>query len=240
MASTISSIDWARRITTSRSDRPSSIAARLIGVTRIRSITPLRTSAMIANPTNAVPNIAIWMSRPGTNQLNAFVVGAGRLRRALEERPEEEQVEQRQHHPEEDPGRLPDGQPERPMEDEPGVAKGLHERVPCFDRDGAVVDGDGRAHAAASSRSERPVWRRKTSSRLGRCERDASALAGRRRRGHGAAAGRPLALLDVQPDEAVVVELASRTNAWPRTSARTRSRGAIDADRHDVAGDLRA
>lgn len=57
----------------SRSDRPSSIAARLIGVTRIRSMTPLRNSAMSPNPENAVANIAIWMMRPGTNQLNAFV-----------------------------------------------------------------------------------------------------------------------------------------------------------------------
>ncbi len=57
----------------SRSDRPSSIAVRLIGVTRIRSMTPLRSSAMRPNPTKAVPKTATWMSRPGTNQLKAFV-----------------------------------------------------------------------------------------------------------------------------------------------------------------------
>ena len=40
MATRISSVDWASRIVTSRSDRPASIAKRLIGVTRIRSTTP--------------------------------------------------------------------------------------------------------------------------------------------------------------------------------------------------------
>ena len=73
MARMISRIAWNIRMTTSRSDRPRSIAPRLIGVTRIRSITPLRSSAMSPKPTNAVPKIAIWMSSPGTNQLNAFV-----------------------------------------------------------------------------------------------------------------------------------------------------------------------
>ena len=33
-------VAWAIRMTTSRSDRPSSIETRLIGVTRIRSTTP--------------------------------------------------------------------------------------------------------------------------------------------------------------------------------------------------------
>ena len=36
-------------------------------------MTPLRSSAMSPKPTNAVPKIAIWMSRPGTNQLKALV-----------------------------------------------------------------------------------------------------------------------------------------------------------------------
>ena len=40
IASTIMIVAWNIRMTTSRSDRPSSIAARLIGVTRIRSTTP--------------------------------------------------------------------------------------------------------------------------------------------------------------------------------------------------------
>ena len=64
-------------MTTSRSDRPSSIAERLIGVTRMRSTTPERISAMSPKPPNAVPKIAIWMSRPGTNQLNALAPAAG-------------------------------------------------------------------------------------------------------------------------------------------------------------------
>ena len=73
MASRIMISAWNIRTTTSRSDRPSSIEARLIGVTRMRSTTPLRSSAMSPKPPNAVPKIAIWMISPGTNQLNAFV-----------------------------------------------------------------------------------------------------------------------------------------------------------------------
>ena len=73
IASRIMIVAWNIRTTTSRSDRPSSIETRLIGVTRIRSTTPLRSSAMRPKPPNAVPKMAIWMIRPGTNQLNAFV-----------------------------------------------------------------------------------------------------------------------------------------------------------------------
>jgi hypothetical protein len=40
MASTIMIRAWTRSRTTSRSERPRSIAVRLIGVTRIRSTTP--------------------------------------------------------------------------------------------------------------------------------------------------------------------------------------------------------
>ncbi len=40
MAMTIITIAWASMIVTSRSERPASIAKRLIGVTRIRSTTP--------------------------------------------------------------------------------------------------------------------------------------------------------------------------------------------------------
>ena len=126
MASTIMINAWNIRTTTSRSDRPSSIDARLIGVTRMRSTTPLRSSAMSPKPPNAVPKMAIWMIRPGTNQLNAFVPAPACLHGAFEERPEEDQVEDRQHHPEHDPGGLPEGQDERSVEDEPGVADGLH------------------------------------------------------------------------------------------------------------------
>ena len=56
-------------IVTSRSERPASIAKRLIGVTRIRSTTPLRSSATRPKPANAAANIAVWTSRPGMNQL---------------------------------------------------------------------------------------------------------------------------------------------------------------------------
>ena len=109
-------------MTTSRSERPRSIDARLIGVTRIRSTTPLRSSAMSPKPPNAVPKIAIWMSSPGTNQLNAFVPAPAGCDGALEQRPEQDEVEDRQHHPEDDPDGLPEGQDERAAEDEPGVA----------------------------------------------------------------------------------------------------------------------
>ena len=60
-------------MTTSRSERPKSMAMRLIGVTRIRSTTPARSSAIRPNPTKAPPNTAVWMSRPGMNQLKALV-----------------------------------------------------------------------------------------------------------------------------------------------------------------------
>ena len=40
MAITIISVAWTSMIVTSRSERPASIAKRLIGVTRIRSTTP--------------------------------------------------------------------------------------------------------------------------------------------------------------------------------------------------------
>jgi hypothetical protein len=44
------------------------IASRFTGVTRSRSITPARQSAMIANPTNVEPNSPSWMSNPGTKK----------------------------------------------------------------------------------------------------------------------------------------------------------------------------
>ncbi len=50
---------------TSRSTRPSSRATRLTGVTRIRSITPERTSAITMKPTKAAPNRASCTSSPG-------------------------------------------------------------------------------------------------------------------------------------------------------------------------------
>src|SRR5205814_1560455 len=66
----------------------------------------------------------------------------------FEERREQDQVEQRLENAECDPDGVVDEDPEVASEDEPCIAQDLH---------------------AAVSRSERPVWRRKTSSRLGRC-----------------------------------------------------------------------
>ncbi len=52
--------------TTSRSDRPSSRASRLIGVTRDRSMMPARTSAISPKPWNSPPKMASRTNRPGT------------------------------------------------------------------------------------------------------------------------------------------------------------------------------
>ena len=101
---------------------PGASDARLIGVTRIRSTTPLRSSAMSPKPPNAVPKIAIWMISPGTNQLNAFVPVPADCTAPFEQRPEQDEIEDRHHHPEDDPDRLAEGQDERAPEDEPGVA----------------------------------------------------------------------------------------------------------------------
>ena len=116
-------IAWQTMITTSRSDRPKSIAIRLIGVTRIRSTTPERSSAIRPKPTNAPPKTAIWMSRPGMNQLNAFSPTFGRLDRGVEERPEQDEIEDRLHQPEDDPDRLAEGEDQRAPEDQRGVAE---------------------------------------------------------------------------------------------------------------------
>src|SRR3954449_2580655 len=70
-ATRISRIAWTSSVTTSRSDRPSSSDSRLTGVTRIRSITPARSSAIRPKPTNSVPNMASWTSSPGTKNLYA-------------------------------------------------------------------------------------------------------------------------------------------------------------------------
>src|SRR3954447_3338390 len=70
-ATRISRIAWTSSVTTSRSDRPSSSDSRLTGVTRIRSMTPARSSAIRPNPTNSVPNMASCTSRPGTKNLYA-------------------------------------------------------------------------------------------------------------------------------------------------------------------------
>ena len=69
MATSTSRSAWATRMVTSRRERPSSIASRLAGVTRMRSMTPARISAMRPKPTNAVVKSARYTSRPGTKTL---------------------------------------------------------------------------------------------------------------------------------------------------------------------------
>ena len=91
---------------------------------------------------------------------------AGLADRLVEQGAEQDEVEDGIHDPEEDPDRLADGQDDRAAEDQPGVAEGSHSRGP-FDGGEWFVDDRGVRSHAASSRSERPVWRRKTSSRLG-------------------------------------------------------------------------
>ena len=130
IATTIIRIAWQTRITTSRSDRPKSIAIRLIGVTRIRSTTPERSSAISPNPTNAPPKTAIWMSRPGMNQLKAFSPTPAALTEASRSGPEQDEVEDRLHQAEDDPDRLAEGQDQRSAEDQPGVAEGASSRSP--------------------------------------------------------------------------------------------------------------
>src|SRR6202022_2165472 len=84
---------------------------------------------------------------------NEDVVGTtlwetGRRLNLLEQGGEEEQVEERLDDSDNDPCRIVDEDPEVAAEHQPRVPRELH---------------------AATSRSERPVLRRKTSSRLGRC-----------------------------------------------------------------------
>ena len=75
---------------TSRSTRPSSRPSRLAGVTRIRSTTPNRISAMMPNPTNSVPNMPSWMSRPGTKTCQELPGGKPGARvSGFEQRPEQ-------------------------------------------------------------------------------------------------------------------------------------------------------
>jgi hypothetical protein len=71
IASTTSTIAWQRSSATSRSDRPSSIATRLMGVTRIRSTTPSRSSSHSPKPTKAELNSAVMTRMPGTKTLKA-------------------------------------------------------------------------------------------------------------------------------------------------------------------------
>ena len=154
--------------TTSRSDRPRSIAPRLIGVTRIRSMTPVAQLGDEPEADERRPEDRDLDEQAGHEPVER--VGAcGRPGCAPSSSgPNRNEVEQGQHHPEDHPDGLPDGQPRASG----GRSARCHERV-CIDGVplwwGGGRDGDdGGGHAAGSSRSERPVWRRKTSSRLGR------------------------------------------------------------------------
>ena len=66
VASTVMIAAWTTSTEASRSDRPSSIASRLTGVTRDRSIIPARSSAIRPKPWNRPPNSASSTSSPGT------------------------------------------------------------------------------------------------------------------------------------------------------------------------------
>ena len=89
-----------------------------------------------------------------------------------------------------------------------------------------------------SSRSERPVWRRKTSSRLGRCEGDRRRRAARRRRARGGGAGRPSRRGRRRAGRRRPRRSPRGRTAGARTASRTLLGGAVDAERDDVAGDL--
>src|SRR5947207_12489092 len=121
----------------SRSARPNKSATRLTGVTRSRSMTPMRSSEIKLNPTPAAPNMPSCTSSPGTKTLYAPPGGKSAHRRdRFEERREQDQVEQRLENAECDPDGVVDEDPEVASEDEPCIAQDLH---------------------AAVSRSERPV-----------------------------------------------------------------------------------
>ncbi len=125
------------------------------------------------------------------------------------------------------------------MEDEPGVADQVHGWIPRGrgGMGGVIGWEDGRAHAAGSSRSDRPVWRRKTSSRLGR----ASVMVWADR---PAAVEDPqdlrdgrVALVDIEADELV---LAARLadEGLIADGGQDPLAIAVDAERDHVAGDL--
>src|SRR5690606_8229855 len=117
--------------------------------------------------------------QPRDEPLVRLGAGATRLlHHALQQRREEQQEEQRLEQADDHPDGLADLELELAGEDQPGVAKELPHRLPPL-------------VAAGSSRSDRPVLARKTSSRLGRCsstERSAIPSSSRRRRICGIAA----------------------------------------------------
>ena len=151
-ASTISTSAWTTMIRMSRSVRPSSSAKRLTGVTRRRSMTPPRSSAISPKPTPEAPNRPSWISRPGHEHVvRAARREAGRLRDRLQQRREQDQVQHRLDHADDHPHRVAQEDPEVAPENQPGVASEAHA-----------------AFSLSVSRSEWPVCCRNTSSRLGR------------------------------------------------------------------------
>ncbi len=93
------------------------------------------------------------------------------------------------------------------------------------------------AHAAASSRRERPVWRRKTSSRLGRarvrvCGRSPAPSSTRM------SCGTAISPWSTYSRTRSSSLLASRTNGWLANGLEHVLDRAVDADRDDVTGDL--
>ena len=123
------------------------------------------------------------------------------------------------------------------MEDQPGVPHGLHEGAPRAGGLGKVAGVGLGVHAAGSSRRDRPVWRRKTSSRLGRANVNVWARNpawSSARMISGTALSPWSTYRRMRPSSA----LASRTNDWPRTVSRTRSWSPSTPMRHDVARHL--
>ena len=102
----------------------------------------------------------------------------------------------------------------------------------------SVVCGiGGMGQAAGSSRSERPVWRRKTSSRLGLwsvievgASPAPSSIRSRLRDGE-------LATVHVESDEPVRVVRRLADERHVVHQPEDQGPGAVHADRHDVAGD---
>src|SRR5947209_8595328 len=131
-----------------------------------------------------------------------YVVRAARWEAAhrgdrLQQRREQDQVEDRLQHPDGDPGRVVDEDREVTAEDQPRVAQDFH---------------------AAVSRSERPVCRRNTSSKLGRWSStvlSCRSAPSSRRRICGIATSPRSTYRRTKPFST----LASRTKGWPLTSS---------------------
>ncbi len=68
-------VDCTARTTTSRKARPASRDIREAGVTRIRSTTPARSSAIRLKPTNSAPKIPSCTSSPGVKTCHEFPAG---------------------------------------------------------------------------------------------------------------------------------------------------------------------